>query len=206
MRDLLEFTIDLFVRGGPVMWPLLAVSVLALALAFERFLFWTLTDRPGRDAWIAQLAERIRAGDEPAVRAILSKDSSVYSRAVGVMLGIPPHDALAIELVEQFRTTFDRFSTTLSTIITAAPLLGILGTVTGIIQSFDLLGKSGRMIEIEAVASGIAEALITTAFGLVITLVALFPYMWSRHNADRAIGRIERLAAARNAAPRGPST
>jgi hypothetical protein len=84
----------------------------------------------------------------------------------------------------------------LSTIITAAPLLGILGTVTGIIKSFNLLGEQSALTDPRNVAGGIAEALLTTALGLVIALVALFPYMIFRGQSDRSVGRMESLIAA----------
>jgi biopolymer transport protein ExbB len=84
---------------------------------------------------------------------------------------------------------------TLSTIITAAPLLGILGTVIGIIRSFNLLGVEDVMTDPRAVSVGIAQALITTALGLVVALVTLFPYMIFRAQSERAVGRLESVIA-----------
>ncbi|TVQ62724.1 MAG: MotA/TolQ/ExbB proton channel family protein [Phycisphaerales bacterium] len=101
----------------------------------------------------------------------------------------------AHELLERARPAFERFAPTLSTIITAAPMLGILGTVVGIIASFRLLGGSGPIDDPTAVAGGIATALYTTAFGLVIALGTLFPYAIFRARADRLIGRLETIAA-----------
>jgi biopolymer transport protein ExbB len=83
----------------------------------------------------------------------------------------------------------------LSTIITAAPMLGILGTVVGIIQSFGLLGSVDTVADPSAVAGGIAQALYTTAFGLIVALVTLFPYAIFRSLADKAFARLETLAA-----------
>jgi biopolymer transport protein ExbB len=71
----------------------------------------------------------------------------------------------------------DRFMASLSTIITAAPMLGILGTVTGIITSFDLLSGGQAMVDPRAVSGGISEALVATASGLVVALISLFPFM-----------------------------
>ena len=84
----------------------------------------------------------------------------------------------------------------LSTIVTASPMLGILGTVTGIIQSFELLGGSQSIIDPNDVSGGIAEALITTAAGLIIALMALFPYMIFRTQSERALGRFEAIVTA----------
>ncbi len=179
------------------MWPLLALSLISVALIIERAVFWLSVHRRGREQWLGDLSDRLRAGDEAGARAIVSGDRSVYAAVGSAILASPPHDGLAIEMVERFRRSFERFGVTLSTVITAAPLLGILGTVTGIIQSFELLGETRNLADIESIASGIAQALVTTAFGLVVALIALFPYMIFRAQADRVVGAIERLSAAR---------
>ena len=86
---------------------------------------------------------------------------------------------------------------------TAAPMLGILGTVTGIIRSFAAVGAQAAggagaegPTDPTLVADGIAQALYTTAFGLLIAIVTLFPYVIFRARIDRALGRLELLAAA----------
>lgn len=204
MPDLVTSILELLRRGGPVMWPLLVLSIVSLTLIVERSLFWAATHRRGRHRWLDDLADRLRAGDESGARAVIAADRTIYARLALALLEAPAHDALAVELMERFRRNFERFSTSLSTTITAAPLLGILGTVTGIIQSFDLLGQTRHIADLESVASGIAQALITTAFGLVIALVALFPFMIFRAHADRAAGAIELLSAARLSAAQAP--
>ena len=202
MQHVWEPVREIFIKGGPVMWPLLGVSLLAVALIVERLLFWLGAHRSGRDQWLSDVMERLRASDEAAIRAIIAKDRSPYAEVVRDLLSLPSYDDLAIELIERHRRQFERYGATLSTIITAAPLLGILGTVTGIIESFQLLGAARQITNIESVASGIAEALITTAFGLVVTLVVVFPYMAFRSQAERAFGAIELLAAVRRSAPK----
>ena len=84
----------------------------------------------------------------------------------------------------------------LDTVITAAPLLGILGTVVGIIQSFRLLGEQQTLTDPREVAGGIAAALLTTALGLIVALMTLFPYMIFRSQVGRALGRLESIIAA----------
>ncbi len=188
---------DLFDRGGPVMWVLLVLSLLSVMLAFERALFWLRTHRPGRRRWLDQVAEALRGGREDQAKSLASDDRTVYGRVVRSLLNTPAHDSQAVELIEAERGTFERFSTVHATIITAAPLLGILGTVLGIIRSFNLLGSAGDGIaDISQVAGGIAEALITTAFGLIVALITLFPHMVFRAQGDRCLGGIERLSAA----------
>jgi len=106
------------------------------------------------------------------------------------------NESVLIGQIESLRPVIERFAPTLGTIIAAAPLLGILGTVTGIIQSFDLLGEAASVSDPTIVAGGIAEALYTTAFGLSIALVTLFPHVYFKSRADRALGRLETLAGA----------
>lgn len=185
------------------MWPLLALSVLSVAIAIERAFFWIRTGPGGRSDVIESAAELIRAGDRGGLDRLLSRRSGLYPRIIRWIADAPPGDEVAVEAAERFRAVFERFSATLSTIITAAPLLGILGTVIGIIESFDLLGQSERIADVGDVASGIAEALLTTAFGLIVALVTLFPYMVFRAKADRCLGMIELLASARRNAASG---
>ena len=116
--------IDLFLKGGPVMWPILALSVAGLAI-----LVWK--------------AFEFRAGRRSAKGLVV-----------------------------------------VSTIITAEPMLGILGTVTGIMQTFGSLNAADGSANPLAATAGIGEALITTAAGLVASLILLFPYNVLADQAD----------------------
>ena len=183
-------------RGGYVMVPLLALSVISLALIFERAWFWLVTHRPGRLRALARLNDLLRTGRRDAAHALVSDDRSIYGRVARQILGQGASDAVALEAVETQRPRLDRFMVTLSTIITAAPLLGILGTVVGIIQSFRLLEEQQTLTDPREVAGGIAAALLTTALGLTVALMTLFPYMIFRSQVSRALGRLESVIAA----------
>jgi biopolymer transport protein ExbB len=185
-------------RGGWVMLPLMVLSVISLALIVERIWFWVALHRPARIRWLQRLRSALRVGDGETAAKLLEKDRSPYSQVGRRLLDHGAGDAVAVEAVELQRPKFDRFMVSLSTIITAAPLLGILGTVIGIIRSFRLLGgpAEGGLTDPSAVSMGIAEALLTTAMGLVVALVTLFPYMIFRAQAERAIGRVESIIAA----------
>lgn len=192
------WTRDVMQAGGWVMWPLLALSVLSVALTVERAMFWMAAHRPGRGRWLTRLLDRLREGDNPAARAMIARDRSIYARAAEGLLNRGATEEAALEVIEALRPSLERFSSTLSTIITAAPLLGILGTVIGIIDSFQLLGGagSGPITDPAQVAAGIATALLTTAFGLIISTFTLFPHAYFRSSANRSLGRLEALAAA----------
>ena len=183
-------------RGGPVMWPLLIVSIVALAVTIERTWFWFNLHTGRESRRYRQLLNAFRNGDRSKAESILRNPGSVYDRLARRMLEDGPDDATALEEIDNLRTQTERFSSVLSTIVTASPMLGILGTVTGIIQSFELLGGNQSIIDPNDVSGGIAEALITTAGGLVIALMALFPYMIFRAQSDRALNRFEAMVTA----------
>ena len=197
MNGAMDTLSTLMERGGWVMWPLAAMSLAAVALSTERLLFWFAAHRPGRGVWITKLADALRSGNADGARGLCDAGGSFYATFASALLGRGSSDAAALELVEDLRPRLERFGPALSTIITAAPLLGILGTVTGIIESFELLGDSGATVTDPAqIAGGIAEALITTAAGLVVAVVALFPYALHRASLRRAMSRLEMLASA----------
>ncbi len=182
-------------RGGYVMIPLLILSVCSVALIIERICFWiSLTGRSHLER-LDGLNSALQAGDADRARSMVTGDSSPYGRVVDRMLDDGTSDAVAMQAVDSIRSGLDRYMVVLSTIITAAPLLGILGTVIGIIQSFQLLGSQSTLTDPREVAGGIASALITTAFGLIVALVTLFPYMIFKAQSSNAIGRLETLIA-----------
>lgn len=198
---------DLLSTTGWSAWPLSILSVLSLTLAIERTLFWMATNsRSGRRRF-TRVLELLRTKGPERAASKLTEERGIYARFARdliAMVGRAGDDerfltAVSHELIERYRPTIERFSRTLSTIITAAPMLGILGTVTGIIRSFHLLGGTGTVTDPTAVAGGVAEALFSTAFGLVVALITLFPYVWIRGEADRCLGRLEALVAAAHA-------
>lgn len=184
-------------RGGVVMWPLLVMSLVSATLIFERCWYFLHANNPGRMSRVRAMAKHLRHGDRAAAKAIAGADRSIYSRVVQRVLAEPATEAAAVDIVETHRPSLERFMPTLSTIITVAPMLGILGTVLGIIASFQLLsdtGISGGTTDPRSVSQGIAEALITTAVGLVIAIFTLFPYNALRVQSERTLSAIESLA------------
>lgn len=190
-----------------VMLPLLILSVVSLTFIVERSWFWLTVHRPRRIRWLQQLKKALRGGDRRQIAELLEGERSPYGQVGRSLLENGASDAVAVEALELQRPKLDRFMVSLSTIITAAPLLGILGTVIGIIRSFELLGEGseGGLADPSAVSAGIAEALLTTAMGLVVALVTLFPYMIFRAQVERAIGRVESVIAAAQQGAGAPS-
>jgi len=187
---------ELIERGGWVMWPLLVLSMVAVALLFERCWFWVATNGPWKADRLRKVGRHLREGNEAAAKALVESDRSIYGRLIQALLAEGASEAVATEAVERQRPRMDRFMPTLGTIITAAPMLGILGTVTGIIGAFNLMGDSNLASDPDAIGREIAEALLTTVAGLVVALIVLFPYNAYRAQIERSLGRMESLIAA----------
>ncbi len=186
---------QLMTKGGPVMYPLIACSLLVLFVVVERGLFWAGIRR-GRDpALLDEVLELCRRGEWEVVRERVkgSRDFVVRILVTGIVhrefsLG----RAMEAAAAEQIRR-MSRFMSLLDTMITVAPLLGIFGTVVGIIDSFDMLGAAG-LDNPRAVTGGIAQALITTAAGLAIAIFSLFPYNYFNSRIRKAAHTIEQYA------------
>ena len=183
-------------KGGYVMIPLLILSVISVTLILERCWFWLLVGGRGSIGYLEKLNALLRRGEFDKATELVKRDKSPYGFVAKALLSEGTSDAVAMEAVESQRPRIDRFMVALSTIITAAPLLGILGTVLGIIQSFRLLGEQSVLTDPSDVAGGIAAALLTTAVGLIVALITLFPYMLFRGWSSRSISRLESVIAA----------
>lgn len=180
-------------HGGFVMWPLLLLSLGAVALSFERTVYWARQNGPsGRRNFVA-LMDALRKGDRTRALALSEMGGTVYGRVARALLTDGANEAVAVGAVEHERISMDRFMATLSTIITAGPMLGILGTVTGIITSFEVLSGGEALVDPKAVSGGISEALVATASGLIVALLALFPYMAFGAQRETTVGRLETL-------------
>jgi biopolymer transport protein ExbB len=184
-----------FTDGGPVMYPLLVCSILVLTVIIERTIFWMTIDL-GRDQQLLdEIMELCRIGDWESVRQKVSgsKDYIIKVLVSGILHRqfsmIKAMEAAAVEEIKQMR----RYMGVLDTMITVAPLLGILGTVLGIIDSFEVMGAAG-IEHPRAVTAGIAQALITTASGLGIAILAVFPFNFFNSRVERAAMNIEKYA------------
>jgi biopolymer transport protein ExbB len=212
MNAALDTVRQIFVAGGLVMWPLALLSVVSVMLTLERAWFWARTHGAGARRHAGVVASAVRAGEVEQAERLAREDASVYGRFAAAVLragreeGIgsgasAAHAGAAAEAIEKLRPAIERSGTAMATIIAAAPLLGILGTVTGIIKSFRLLGASEVVTDPALVAGGIGEALYTTAFGLIVALVTLFPHAVFRAQAERCIARLEAMAVSLTSGP-----
>lgn len=196
---------DLMARGGIVMWPLLALSVISVTLIIERAFFYLLTNGPVRLSRVARIGKLLRAGKDDEAKLEAVRDRSIYGDAVTRLLDESVTEAAAVDAVEAQRGRLERFLPVLSTIITAAPMLGILGTVIGIIGAFNNLSGDRADLDLNVLGGDIGEALITTAAGITVALLTLLPYNLFRAQADRSLSRLESLVAAALSSEGGPA-
>ncbi|TLY80781.1 MAG: MotA/TolQ/ExbB proton channel family protein [Gammaproteobacteria bacterium] len=183
--------------GGPLMWPIILCSITAAAIILERL--WTLQDRrvlpqelPQR-VW--QLIESNHISDQ--VIAALEQNSPLGRLlATGLANRHRPRDMLMERLEDAGRHVvheLERFLNTLGTIAGVSPLLGLLGTVTGIIRSFNAI-EAGGMGDPRALSGGIAEALICTVAGLCVAIPALIFYRYLRGRVEGIVVQMEKHA------------
>ena len=189
-----EKAFSLFGRGGPVMWPILICSLMGVTVAFERlFAFWkyntaNLYFRKGtfklvetiKDGKFEEALENSKKLDSP-IAAVITE--ALKNRETGFS------DTLQAASQRELNKLKRGFSV-LDTVITVAPMLGILGTVTGIIGTFNMLNASG-LSNPTAATAGIGEALITTAAGLVVAIVCLFPFNYLTSQLTRCATDLE---------------
>ena len=186
---------SIFIKGGPVMWPLLITSFVALTVAFERLLFLVKEHRLRDLDAVSQILTYVEHGriDEAISLGQRTQDFVATILAYGL---VHRNDSLSSALLLAANKSLKRFShgiSILDTIITLAPLLGLFGTVTGMIRAFGLLGTTGLDAQ-AAITGGIAEALIATAFGLLIAMVALLPFNYLNSRVEEARHEIEDAA------------
>jgi biopolymer transport protein ExbB len=185
--------VSILIKGGIVMVPLLLCSVIALAVTIERLIFW----RKIRSREIAQqMLRRVEEGKWDEALNLGEKSPLPVARILVAGLSHRnPSPAKAMEAAAQAELPLlKRRLVVLDTIVTLAPLLGLLGTVVGMIGSFDVMSEAG-LGQPHAVTGGVAEALIATATGLLIAILTLIPYNYFTARAEREVEAMEHFAS-----------
>lgn len=178
------------------MWPLLITSLAAMSVIIERIFFMARTLLRRKPSEVGQMFALIERGEvEKAARlGVGSRD--FVARTLGRALehrDVSFTNGLLQAAGDELQR-FNRGIAILDTVITLAPLLGLFGTVTGMIRAFGLLG-SGELSAPTQITGGIAEALIATAFGLLIAMMALLPFNYLNARLEQARQEIENSAA-----------
>jgi biopolymer transport protein ExbB len=186
--------VHIFKKGGPIMWPLLVAATLSLLTVLER-IFFLLNERRKRDPHaVEEFFTAVSREDMEGAIRISERSKFFVVRTLGYALA-HRENSLANALLfaqEKELKRFRRGIPVLDTVITLAPLLGLLGTVTGMMGSFSLIG--GELSAPGAITGGIAEALIATAFGLGIAITSLIPFNILNARMEEARHELESAA------------
>lgn len=178
------------------MWPLLALSLVALTVVFER-LYFTVAEKARRDRGaVRKIMAAAEQGEfeEAAREGAHSHDFVARALSFALAHRDPSFSNALLQAAAEELHRFSRGLSVLDTTITLAPLLGLFGTVTGLIRAFRLLGPA-ELGAPAAITGGIAEALIATAFGLLIAMIALLPFNFLNTQLEQARHEIESTAA-----------
>ena len=189
-----NIVVQFFLKGGPVMWPLLVCAFVAVAVLGERSIWWLRESRKRNPEKLEQILAALENADVPAATK-LARDSEdpvirmIYRGLSHVNTSLQGALQLAagIELERA-----GKYLTVMDTLVTRAPLLGLLGTVTGLMRAFLSVGSAE--LSVTAVTGGIGEALIATACGLGIAIVALIPYNYFNGKIARLQFELETAA------------
>ncbi len=179
---------DLFHAGKEIMWPLLLLSFVAITVVVERILF-ILRENSNREPEVVEkMLESVERRDIEGALAIGRKSKDFIAKILVYTLTNKEY-SMSNAFVRASSQELSRFSqgmATLDTCITAAPLLGLLGTVTGMMRTFGALGSGDVSGATGAITGGVAEALIATAGGLLIAILGLLPYNYLNARAEQA--------------------
>ncbi len=180
-------TMELFKHGGYIMWPILLVSLLGVTVSVERILFVMKENARREPEVVEKMLECVEKGDVAGALALGKKSNDSVARILVYSLSNKEF-SLANAFVRASGQELARYSqgmATLDTVITAAPLLGLLGTVTGMMKTFgSMQGDIGAAAG--AITGGVAEALIATAAGLAIAILGLLPFNYMNARIEQA--------------------
>lgn len=200
---------ELFVHGGWIMWPILLTSFVAVTAVVERIIFMVTENFRRQPALVEQMLEKVEAGDvEGAVK--IGQPSKDYVARVLVYALTHREHSLTNAFTRAANQELNRFQggiAVLDTCITLAPLLGLLGTVLGMMNTFGALGDGDIAANAGKITGGVGEALIAVAAGLLISITALLPFNvlnvrveQARHNITDAANALELTMKKRAAA------
>lgn len=187
----------LFQAGGPFMWPLLLSSIIGLAIIMER-VFYFAFHKFTKKTFEQDILDKLKLGIDQAIEYIHSQKKYLISRILSEGIEVSEYDPdNFIKGVEREALTYfaqaERGLPVLAAISTIAPLLGFLGTVSGMINAFDAIANA-ESVNAKIVAAGIKEALITTATGLIIAIPAMAFFQYFQNKVNGFSADIETVA------------
>lgn len=186
---------DLTLKGGWLMIPLAILAVISIYIFFERVFAISSASKQDKN-FMQQIKDLIHAGKIDEAKRLCQGIDKPHARMIekGVSrIGRSNNDVLvAIENVGNMEIArLEKGFAWLATTAAGAPMIGFLGTVTGMVQAFYALASSGQNSNVSILASGIYEALVTTVAGLVVGIIALFAYNFLTARVNKVMNRLE---------------
>ena len=186
---------SLALKGGYIMIPLLLLSLLTIYIFVERLLVIRKAAREDH-SFMERIKDYIHDGDIDSALKLCEKTDTPYARLIekGITrLGRPMNDVLVtIENVGNIEiANLEKGFPWLSTTAAGAPMIGFLGTVTGMVRAFYNMASAGNSADITTLSGGIYEALVTTVAGLVVGIIALFAYNYLVARVDGVMNQLE---------------
>jgi len=187
--------LEMFQKGGPVMYFILLCSLVAAVIIIERLIFFRRI-RVDEDSLIRRLKATLEKGHADEALAICEAHPSPITNLMraGIENRLEVKQVIREAILDAANLEIprlERFLSTLGTVGNLATLLGLLGTVTGNIKSFGVIGQLGVVGDPGLLARGIAEALLTTAFGLIVAIPVIFFYNFLVTKVNNVITRLE---------------
>ena len=190
---------NLFNAGGFVMWPLLICSITSLSCIFERFYYWRIIDWHNRNT-LEIIIEKFISHPNDSIKFL--KQNKIYPLA-RILIRVADYKNLDSEsfhlaltyAIQSSIKDIKKFDNLFSTIITISPLLGLLGTILGLIKSFALLDLGKGDINSVGVTGGISEALVSTAAGLIVAIFTLMFANYFKSQSNNHISLIKENSA-----------
>ncbi|MEY2880401.1 MAG: hypothetical protein RLZZ15_2781 [Verrucomicrobiota bacterium] len=183
---------QLFIKGKEIMWPILLLSFVAITVVVERFLFILRENASREPEVVEKMLEAVERRDTEGALALGKKSKDFVAKILVYTLTNKEYSLsnAFVRASGQEMARFQQGMATLDTCITAAPLLGLLGTVTGMMRTFGALGTGDVSGSTSTITGGVAEALIATMCGLGIAIVGLFPYNYLNARTEQAKNEI----------------
>lgn len=181
--------IGFFSKGGPLVYPILFCSVLALAIFVERLIRFGQVKIRGFGL-VKQIGQYIKAGKNKQALEVAKQSGSPMGRVLAHAMDVLDQDRETLETVivhstEQEVRELSRYIQALATIGNIAPILGLLGTVLGMIKAFMVIQQMGGKVNAAVLAGGIWEAMLTTAMGLAVALPTMVAHSYLVSRVDK---------------------
>ncbi len=196
----MQYIYDAFIHGGPVMYLILLALVAGLAITIERWVYISMRNRIDTTTFVAKIAELIQNGKVQTAAEYCRKSKAALPRIV--LAGLENYDRSPREIQNALEVAalteipkLERRTGYLSMIANVATLLGLLGTIFGLIQSFQAVAQAEASQKAALLSAGISMAMNTTAFGLLVAIPCLIFYSVLQERTNSIVDEINESVA-----------